>query len=298
VSILEITWIGTDGSVWDLLGGTQGVRLSEGVRGLHLPEVTQIVQTSARVPGRQYLSTLYKPRQVDLTLNVGDSSAFGVADAQAWRNLDEAFWASTSSEVTGRLLVRSDTGGYRYLDCRLDSAVDAYQNDPGTQRFAQYPVTLVSDSPFWKGFDITRTFTYDVQPQNYYGGGTGTLGPPFYISASSALAAATFTNPGDLPAYARWTATGPGTHTFGLGAHTTTLPTLLAGSSILVNTDPFIDTVTDGAGNNLWPFVGATDFAAPIPTGVDILLNLAITGGTYMVSAITVAIAPLFRKAT
>ena len=299
MSILEITWIGIDGSVWDLLRGAQGVWLAEGVRGLHLPDVTQVVQTSARVPGRQYLSTVYKPREVDLVLSVGDSSLFPVAGAQAWRTLDEAFWASTSAEVPGRLLVRSDTGGYRYLDCRLDAAPDpVYANDPGLQRFGQYAVTLVSDSPFWKGFDITKTFTYDVQPQNYYGGGPSTLGPPFYIAASSSLSSATSPNPGDLPAFPRWTATGPGTHTFGLGPHVTTLPPLVAGASVLINSDPFIDTVTDGAGNNFWPFVGSTDFSAPIPPGANVPLSLAISGGTFMVSAITVAITPLYRKAT
>jgi len=296
--VLEITWLGIDGSSWDLLGGTQGASLAPNAAGLHLPTWKQQVSTAARVPGRTYKGTVYEARKVDLNINIGD-----LWDAprtgRAWRQLDEAFWQSMSPEVSGRLLIRSDTGGYRFMDLRLEAAPDpAYQYDPALNGLGTYVVNLEADNPFWKAFDVVRTFAYDVAPSNYYGGGAGTRGPPFYISASSSLSRATASNPGDREAYARWTATGPGTFTFGIGGHLTTLPTLAAGQQIRIDTDPNVSSVTDAAGNNYWPFLGAHDFTFPIAAGMNRPLSISVTGATYMVTSMQVAFTPLFMKAT
>jgi len=296
--ILEITWIGVDGSQWNLLRGTEGATLAPKPLGLHLPTWTQQVATAARVPGRAYKGTVYGPRIVDLNIRIGDVRG-PFRKGRAWRQLDEAFWQSMSPEVPGRLLIRSDTGGYRFLDLRMEAAPDpAYARDPSHNGVATYVVNLVSDSPFWQGFDVSQTFAYDVVPSNYYGGGAGTRGPPFYISASSSLSSATANNPGDREAYPRWTATGPGTFTFGTGGHLTTLPTLAAGQQILINADPNVSSVTDGAGNNFWPFLGAHDFTVPIAAGMNRPLSISVTGATYMATSMQVALTPLYMKAT
>jgi len=72
VSILEITWTGVDGSVWDLLGGTQGVRLAGGVRGLHLPDVSQVVQASSAMLGRMIRD---------------DGAREGITNGEVWANV-------------------------------------------------------------------------------------------------------------------------------------------------------------------------------------------------------------------
>jgi hypothetical protein len=297
--ILDVQWLGVDGSVWDLYSGVDGVSLADGLSGLHLPTWTQQVATSARVAGRAYKGTVYGPRTAVLNLNVGDIWGGSPRVGRAWRDLDAAWWRSLSPEVPGRLLVSSDSGGFRFLDCRLDAAPDpAYQKDPGLLGLGTYAATLVSDAAFWKGLDVQKTFTFDVQPVNYYSGVAGTGGSVVYISRASSLASATISNPGDRPTYARWTFTGPGVVTFGIDGHTTTLPPLTAGQVLMIESDPQVSTVTDAAGTNLWPIVGLCDFTVPVPPGAAVPLDLRIEGGVYMTSSIAVALTPLYDRAT
>jgi hypothetical protein len=297
--VLAITWLGADGSVWDLLHGTEGVWLAEGVKGFEKPDVTQVTQTATRVPGRQYLRTIYKPREVDLNLGIGDIGAGPQRTGRTWRDLKQQFLRSMSPEMPGRLLVQSDSGGVRYLDCRLDSAPDPLPaTDPGLQGFLLQPVTLVSDSAFWSGLDVTRSFLYDVQPVNYYSGAAGVGGSVVTISRASQLSSATVNNPGDHEVFPRWTLTGPGTPTFGVGEQATTLPPLNAGDVIMVDTDPTRATVVNGLGQSVFRTVRARNFSVPLPSGLNVPLHLNINGGAYMTSGITVAFTPLFNEAT
>lgn len=293
-----ITWTGVDGSTWDLLNGTT-VRLAKGYSGLHLPSFTQVTSKASRIPGQRYLGTTYNARDVILPIIV-----YG-AQGDSWRAADDAWWQSLSPEDTGTLTVTTDAGS-RSLDCRLGAASDpALDMYPGRQGVGQYALTLEADQPFWTGPDIVQSYQLPATDtsQNYYGGsGGGGVGPPFYITAGSVLTQATISNPGDRPAYARLTFTGPGQPTFTIAGGTTTLPQLVAGQSISIDTNPTASSavldVTGGGASNFWPLMGAHDFWHAIPAGaVGYPIPLVFSGGVYAQSTVTVTVTPLYNRA-
>lgn len=298
---INITWTGVDGSVWDLTGGTQGVILSTGVGGLNLPAFTQQVSKAARVPGQRYLGTVYDARSFPLTVHVGDVWTAPRVGAD-WLTLDAAWWASLSAEATGRLTVTTSNGG-RSLACRLASTPDpAYPFDPSDQGSATYPLTLSADKPFWTGPDITVPFPYPASGANYYGGGSGTKGPPFTIGSSSALANATITNPGDRPAYLRYVFTGPGTPWFEINGHRTTLPTLGSGQVVSIDTNPLasnaVQDISSGGSVDFWPFMGAHDFWIAVPPKTSgFPIPMGIASGVSGASGISVTLTPQYMRA-
>jgi hypothetical protein len=303
VTVLGITWTGIDGSVWDLANGTNGVQLAQGVSGLHLPSFKQVTSQASRVPGQRYLGTTYNARDVLLPIYVGDASTTGTG--AAWMALDDAWWASMSPEDPGTLTVTTEAGS-RSLSCRLAAAGDpSFLTDPSVAGIAQYALTLEADQPFWTGPDIVETYSLPSSDtsQNYYGGTGGTgFGPPFFISAGSALAAATIDNPGDRPAYAKLLFTGPGQPTFTIGGGDTTLPTLVAGQSISIDTNPTAASavldVTGGGSSNFWPLMGAHDFWHPIPANtLGYAIPLSLLGGVYPNTTATVTVTPLYNRA-
>jgi len=299
VSLIQVTWQGPDGSVWDLYNGTQGLMLAQGLSGLHLPAWKQQVSTSARTPGRRYLGTVWEARTVILNLHVGDMVDVP-RTATAWRQLDDLVWQAFDAEQLGLLYVITDTGGYRQLSCRMETAPDpVYPVDPGLQGLATYSVTLTADNPFWQALPITTTpFSSTAGSATpYYGGvGGGGFGPP-YVTSQSTVTAAFVSNPGDRPAWPRWVITGPGVWTIGLPGHTTTLPNLAAGQQILIDTDPMVLTVTDQNGVNLWPTIGVHDFTQPIPVGLNQPLIAQVTGPSTVGGSAQLTITPTFKRA-
>jgi hypothetical protein len=275
--------------------------LAQGVAGLSLPEFKQQVSAASRVAGQRYLGTTWGARDVILSVHVGDQAAARVGSA--WRALDDAWWASLSPEQPGVLAVTSDTGT-RSLSCRLASAPDpTYGADPSLQGFASYQVTLESDSPWWVGPDVPVSVLYATAQANYYGGSGGTgFGPPFYIAPSNQSSNATISNPGDRPAYTRWSFTGPGSITFEIGGHLTSLPPLASGQEVTVDTNPLnpnaVRDVTGGGSVNFWPFMGAHDFWVPVPArAVGFPIPITFNGGAVGVTSASVVLTPLYGRA-
>lgn len=300
MTVTAITWTGIDGSVWDLANGTQGVYLSQGVAGLHLPTFKQVTSQASRVPGQRYLGTTYNARDVILPIIVG-----GDDTGAAWMTLDAAWWASLSAEIPGTLTVSTENGS-RSLSCRLSAGADpTFLTDPSVAGIGQYVLTLEADNPFWTGPDVVETYALPATDtsQPYYGGtGGGGFGPPFYISSGSALASATIDNAGDRDAYATFLFQGPGQPTFSIGGHSTTLPSLTSGQRILIDTNPLasgaVTDVTGGGASNFWPLMGAHDFWHAIPAGaVGYPIPLGFAGGVYPSSSVTVTVTPRYNRA-
>lgn len=297
MTVSGISWTGIDGSVWDLLGGGQGVSLGYGLSGLHLPSFTQQVSKASRLPGQTYLGTVYNARDVILSITVQPTAT------STWTQVDDAWWASLSPEQTGTLTVTTEYGS-RSLTCRLGAAGDpSLDRDPSVVGIGQYALTLEADQPFWSGPAVAQTFQLPTTAQPYYGGtGGGGVGPPFFISPASSLANATVSNTGDRPAYSVWQFTGPGVVTFTISGHSTTLPTLAAGQTVQVDTNPLtpssVTDVSHGGSVNFWPQMGAHDFWQPIPaysTGYPV--PISVSGGVAGQSSITVSLTPLFNRA-
>jgi hypothetical protein len=125
-------------------------------------------------------------------------------------------------------------------------------------------------------------------------GGTG-YGPP-YVVTQSTVANQVVSNPGDRPAWPRWTVTGPGIWTIGTPGHTTVLPSLASGAQIIIDTDPMISTIVDGTGANLWPTIGPRDFSQPVAPGLNQPLVATVSGGGSGSSAV-LTFTPTFARA-
>lgn len=276
--------LGCDGSTWPLLGlGASPVKLAGGIGGLHLPKVSHIWTTTARRSGSTWRGSRMATRQFSVSLYFADSASMA------------QFFPALSTDLTSRLVVN----GTRTLTVRLDEDNEyAFTKDPtlGVDRIL--PVNLVADRPEWAGAPQSATFPYSAASgSNFFGGGSGTKGPPFYISAASALTTASVSNPGDLPAYPVWTITGPvTTATVGVVGQTVTLPfPLRTGDAVIIDTEA--QTITDPQGTNLWPQMGGADPEfAPIPAGDRVPVVVGMAGGATGAS-IKVELTPLYRRA-
>ena len=292
---ISVELIGCDGSTWDLTGATGGATLAGGITGLHLPKVSQLFTTTARRSGATWRGSRLASRSFSMNIHVGDAQPPYRTGAD-WVALDAAFWAALSTDLTAKLIVN----GSRTLTFRLEDGNDqqSMSLDPSLSGAALYTIDCIADRPEWMGSPVSAVFPYQATSgSNFFGGGSGTKGPPFYISAASGLSTASVANPGDLPAWPVWTITGPiGTATVGVQGQTISLPfPLLKGDVVVIDTEA--QTITDPQGTNLWPQMGYADveFAAigagdsvPIAVGME----NAATG-----ASIKVSLTPLYRRA-
>jgi len=209
---------------------------------------------------------------------------------------DRAFWNSLDPDVEGIWLAKLPNGERRTLGLRLISAEDDLKHDPIQRGWAKYGIKLLADQPYWLGEMITRSWAqgdmrnFYITPED-----RATYGYPddviHYLSPGGSLGSATFTNDGDVPAYAVWTAIGPMTAvSFGVGGRDIIVPfDIPAGYAVQLDTDPV-------NGQVLW--YGAWDLATKsipspidrtselnpssaftaIPRGQDLPLSIAMTG--------------------
>jgi hypothetical protein len=293
--VTSIQLLGCDGSTWDLTSGADGATLAGGISGLHLPKVTHLWTKTAHRSGQTWRGSRLESRSFSMQILVGDTAPpFRIGSD--WLALDDEFWSALSTEATAQLVVN----GARTLTFRLDDGNDqeALSTDPSLAGCAVYTIDCVADRPEWAGAPIAASFPYQASSSsNFFGGGSGALGPPFYISAASGLDTASVANPGDLPAYPVWTITGPvGSATVGVVGQTVTLPfPLLAGDQVIIDTEA--QTISDPQGTNLWPQMGYADVEfAPIPAGGTAPVVVGMSGADVGAS-VAVSLTPLYRRA-
>lgn len=274
---VSVHWTGPDGSVWDLLTGTGGALVTEGVDGLVLPEFRERAARFASVPGRLFLGVDYEDNPVEFSLHVGDTHASSpnapFRTGQLWRQLDTAVRRAFSPRDLGRFDVTT-SAGTRHLLCRL-RAMDRRRakREHGAAGSAVYDVVLAPDTPLWQGTTAILDFPYAAAaaPVDYYGGsGGGGTGPDFHISAANEMSAADILNPGDEDTWPTWTVTGPCQGVIGVGGALTTLPHLAAGEQLVIDTHPARMSVTDGYGNRAWDRLAGYDFAPIPPAGAKV----------------------------
>ncbi|QQM15113.1 minor tail protein [Gordonia phage TinaLin] len=272
---VRVFWIGPNrGRVWDLESGSAGVVLDGGVTGQHFPEFTQVAATPARKAGRTYRTTRYDARRVGLKVLVGDPVwAKRIRYGAQWRDLDDEWNSSLSEEAEGRLCFVTNHG-YRWLDCRVDSATDpAPATEPGKVGMIRYEYELVSDDAFYSGF---------AQPYSVLGDGK-----------TSGLVH----NLGQYPAYPVVTFRGPGRFTFGMGDRKTTLPELFSGESLTIDTDPDVLTVKDQNGRSRRPELPrGHDLSFQVPANESVEMWASVVSGTPG-SRVTATISPKYRRA-
>lgn len=228
---IESTWTGWDASVWDLLGGTSGVWLLPGVRGLGAMQHERYTSSSPAVAGSRYLGHRDLERGPYWPLAV-----FSDAGSAEWIELDRALWRTLQPGRTGVWTVRQPDGASRALRCRFVSAEDALPRDPTAAGFVTYGIYLAAEDPYWSGELVSRLFrASDPLPFHSAPGDSFVV----RISEGSLEAGATIPNLGDVDAYVEWWLTGSETATLGVGDRVVTVPfEVLPGKMLVVTSDP------------------------------------------------------------
>lgn len=277
-------WTSHLGTRWDLMAGTEGAVLPEGLKSVFLPKFTPRTHTSARVPGVRFDGIDWDAGELGLTVTVGDTwvsrpdGRFRRGDE--WLLLDRAFRDSFSPLYPGTLEVQALSETRRFVGrlVELDLA-DTAAAMPDIAGHATYSITVASESPFYLGKPQVYDFGFvgAAAPENYYG--PANAGPDFYITGGNALGNVVLTNPGQVEEWPTWTVDGPGQAVLGIGDHITYTHGLAAGERLVIVTDPNGTTVEDGAGNRAWDRIaGLYDFA-PVEPGDNVLATAQIVGG-------------------
>lgn len=300
-SEVTVTWLGADGTSWNLLDPKSPVQIIGAFAGLHFPESTSRWTSTARIPGRKRRGVVHDGKKVSFRLHVGDLFA-PVRVGPEWRDVDARWWQAMPEDAPGVLTVTTARGA-RSLQLWLDEAPDPmFATDPAIVGSQEYEVTLAAEAYAWSGEELTYPFEYaDEGGDDFFGGAAGGgYGPPFVIGGASMFQTAEVSNPGDYDVFPRYKLTAPfGSATIGIGDDLVTLPFGSdVGQEISVDTDPEQLTIVNEAGTNLWPLLGSAPdplFAA-IPPGATVPITIELTAADAG-AEVEVSFTPLYRRA-
>lgn len=272
--MLEITWTGTDGSVWDLMSGDVAVR-SDGIQGFGMPTSVDTVRATALTHGQVFQSWKLAPRPVFLPLIFRKTAEYDV------EGLQRAFWRSCEMGKYGTLTVKDGNGANRSIEMRLvDDGGLSYSYDPyapvlGSKAFG---LNFIADYPYWQGDTVTTTFSLGLEgTATFFGNGSGAT--DFYIVKSTGNTSATLTNFGDVPTYLKWVITAPMTSfDFTVDGHHISGDIALTGSETLtIETEPLSQMAYKDNGDRMTRFLTAADFA-PLPVGDAVDVGISVVG--------------------
>jgi hypothetical protein len=227
---LAVSLVGQDGSTWDLVNGP--VRVTSGVAGLSGPDPEHFWRESPALDGAYHAGSRSPRGQVTLPVRVRGSTS------TEWRNYHSAFMRAVDPTGECTLLVTPPDGTTRYLRMRLIAGMSPpFAIDPSLLKFAAHSLDFAAAYPFWRGTASSTLYTN-------------------LITSTSD----TVVNPGDVPVWPKWTATGPftgltvGVTVDGVDYFTSLTGQVTAGAVRVIDTDPHSQTVavTNGAGTDRW----------------------------------------------
>ncbi len=304
---IDLWWTGWDGSVWQLTDPEAGRFLRPGIRGLLMPDYKRHSTSSSAVPGSRHRGTSTLDREVFWPLH--EYSDEGSMDFIKWTR---AFWRTMDPDREGTWHARLPDGDVRTLGLKYVSSDPTLTRDPVRDGWVSTNITLLADSPYWRGRTESKSWGQSA-PKDYYVTEADRLESGWdadvihYLSSGMEIGETTFTNPGDVEAYAVWTAVGSPTTTevtFGVGSAVVRVPfSIPAGYAVQIDTDPVEGRVLwygqwDDEAKALVDPVDRTGdldpsskFAA-IPAGEKRQLAITMTG----TGAIKAEITPLYRR--
>jgi hypothetical protein len=289
---IGLHWDGADGSSWNLNDREGGVvLLRNGVEGLHNPQITKHSTVAPAIPGKRSRGWRVEPREVFWPIHLWADGS------DAWLERNSAFMASIHPDRAGKWTV---TAGQSTRSIELTGVYDTpfrYEIDPLVYGWANYPITLEAEQPYWTGKTIRRGPWRAPQSSPFF------PGPSFTISSSSAFGSATIPNPGDVDAWGVWWVDGPlDAIELGIGSALIIPPfNLPEGQTLRIDTDPRRATAKRGAtpvkredfvGDDVTSELGLQDYA-PVPTGAAVDLHVNATGAGQVLFELT----PLYFRA-
>lgn len=282
-SVIGMRMIGSNGAEFDIVNGTEGVILTDGLDGVEFPDFEFQERKTARAPGRRVTGINWHAGKLTLPLTIGDTWN-SRPDGQFRKGLE---WIALDRLVKGAV----NPLGVTTFEVTVDGKVRRYYGRgtevdvnteiktlPDIVGLKSVTATFEADIPFWRGDDVTYDFPYVATTSDNYYGATAGVGPPFYISAGNALGNAVVLNSGAVESWPTWEITGPAQATVGVGEHLTYVNPVGAGQKITITTAPDSMDVRDEAGNRAWPMIGQYDFAS-IEPGESGNISAQIIGG-------------------
>ena len=254
-------------------------------------------------------------RTIEMRILVGDTAG-AIRRGEPWRQLDEAWWTALGGGEAPFTL-RVTTPGVdllgrpkqRYLQLWDETLDEGMNVDPAQHGRGAYTVTAEAEAALFSGLKVTAPFVYNPADDVDYYGGPAALGPPYYVGGGSQFTNATITNPGQTDAWPLWVVTAPFSSAsvglVGRNARGEMVPMIvplpfeqIRSQQVVIDTDPRRRSITDGAGNNLWPLIGPglDPLFAPVPPGVSVPLTITLDNPAAG-SRVDVALTPEFRRA-
>lgn len=273
------TWTGWDGSVWnmgDVAGGV--IFVAGGLRGMSMPTFDRYSSSSPALAGSRFRGSRTQERAIEWAVLVWSDQS-----SQAWADRDKAFWKTMDPEKPGIWSVELPDGQKRELTCRFTGdGGHTYARDPARRGWELYQPQLIAENPYWRGETIPRAWS-GATPVDFFDAAGG---PPFHISDAANFGSATLPNPGNVDAWATWSAHGPlGPILIECAGGLIALPAVPEGSTLIADTDPRTASVElDGV--DVMDAVSAWD-PRPIPAGSGTPIAFTATGSGRIAAQIT-----------
>lgn len=298
--IMQHTWTGTDGSVWELSHYQTGVFIvQEALEGLHMPLVDEVNRISPSAHGSTFQGYRVQARDVVWAIYIytDDSS-------EAFYDLDRRFFDSMKLGRYGTWRVTRPDGSFRELSMRPVPISFSHERDPGRFGWVKYPVRFLADmNPFWTyPYEVAGSrSTFEDEPGDDFFGGEEGSGPPLYLSPARVEVSREIYNDGDEDVPEIITVNGPMDFVdfdidTGVGpAREYHLDCNLDyGEWIKIDTRPHTFSVTDHTGANRMKSLNSWIFD-PFPTKETTKVNVypqGLGGGSVVVDA-----DPLYHRA-
>lgn len=235
-AVLEI--VGVNGDSVVLTGpetGRDGFWLASELEGFLDPESEAVTKSFGNRPGSRFVSSRIVARTIVFNVTVANDGEWEERDAR-WRRL----WSYNDYSE----LRITTSGGTRSLHARLEEIEVDTTYDPHVNEVTDLTMTVVADDPFWYAPDYTISFA-----------GSQTLEIPTL-------------NPTSNPVFPVWVLEGGAQWTIPSSwppGETITLPELLDGEDVVVNTDPGKRQLVSDTGTPVWQRMNGVRFQHPIP---------------------------------
>lgn len=149
---LDIEWHGADGSVWDLINGTEGVFMMRKPSGSFYDAKVKTLWTPSAF-GQKYQGRRVQRRDIVFTVGIGEE---GETTAAEWHDIESRWRLSWDYDKEGYLLVRTEDGErVIYLrkleEPKANESMDFEGLDPHELMFSTMVMTTAAELPYWIG---------------------------------------------------------------------------------------------------------------------------------------------------